>query len=134
MCRSPGSVIRVIVRVATLHVVLPTVAPIVQGVDVAPALILQHPDLVISEKGLLEAGKPIESLLASGSLADFLLLALRAQSMLAVVSVLLYGSGTGEAAVEGESEPTVTAQEVAALFEVVIPKCAPVLAREYLFL
>jgi hypothetical protein len=75
-----------IVRVALLHVVLPTFAPVVQGVDVAPAFILQHPNLVISEKGLLEAGKPIESLLAPGSLADFLLLALRAHSMLAVVS------------------------------------------------
>ena len=62
MCRIDGSVIRVKVRVATLHVALPTVASVVQGVDVAPALILQHPDLVISEKGLLEAGKPIESL------------------------------------------------------------------------
>ena len=116
-----GSVIMVIVRVATLQVVLPTFAAVVQGVDVAPAFILQHPNLVISEKGLLEAGKPVESLLASGSLSGFFLLAFRTHSMLAPVSVLLDGSGTSEVAVERESERTVTPEKIAAPFPGEIP-------------
>ena len=102
MCRSDGFVIRVKVRVATLHVVLPTFASVVQGVDVAPAFILQHTNFVILTNGLLESSESVESLLASGRLACFLLLALRAHSVLAVVRELLDGSRDSEEAVEGE--------------------------------
>ena len=84
--------------IALHEVVLPTFALVVHGVDGAPDSVVGNALLIVSTPCVLEAGKPVEALFAPGRLASFLLLALRAHSVLAVVRELLEATRISEEA------------------------------------